>query len=265
MKTHHFLALLSAGILIATSLPAQTRLADSFDRYGYQVQAGDSAQCAYHYVDAGGGDLLALTAASENAPASDDGAVVVSLVAPFELYGVSTTSLVASSNGYLAAAPSLSEEDGGDFSADCPLPAIADNPQATQSRIDVYHADLDAEPNGGAMHAQYFPSCPRDSDTGMAEACTVVQWSDWALRGQAGVLGMQAILYHSSFEVVLQYQSLDASLGSTATLGVQGPDAVSGIAAGCAGSRALTPAMAVCLFDPRFPPFGDRIFENGFD
>lgn len=257
-----------AALAMAGSVSAQPREASSFDHYGYQARFGDSAQCPYEYVDAGGGDLLTLTAASANAPASDDGAALVPLAAAFELYGVSLQTLVASSNGYLAAADALTTEDGADFSADCPLPAIADNAQAAQSRIHAYHADLDAEPNGGALHTQYFASCPRASDTGAAEACTVVQWRDWSLRGHSGSLNMQAILYHSSFEIVLQYQSLDSSLGSTATVGVQGPDAISGLATGCAGNRPLTPAMSVCLFDPRYPPgpsVVDLIFSDGFD
>ena len=167
----------------------------------------------------------------------------------------------------LAAANTLTTEDGA-TSVRLSLAAIADNVAAAQSRIYAYHADLDAAPNGGALHTQYFVSCPRASDTGVAEACTVVQWRDWSLRGQSGLLSMQVILYHSSFEIVLQYQSLDASLGSTATVGVQGPDAVSGLAGGCAGSRPLTAAMSVCLFDPRYPPGPaviDLIFSDGFD
>jgi hypothetical protein len=258
------LPLLIAAIAFAEFASAQPRGAASFDQYGYQVQVGDSAQCGYSYVDASGGDLLVLSAAPGSIPASDDGAARVPLALPFELYGVALDTLVASSNGYLAAADALATEDGADFSADCPLPAIADNAVAAQARIYAYHADLDAAPNG-ALHTQHFSTCPRASDTGIAEACTVVQWQDWSLRGQGGVLNMQAVLYHSSFEIALQYQTLDASLGATATLGLQGPDAVSGVAAGCAGSRPLAPAMSVCLFDPRFPPQSDTLFANGFD
>jgi hypothetical protein len=246
----------------------QARDAGSFDRYGYRHYDSATSQCTYAYVDASGGSVLGLTAASAMAPASDDGAAVVGLAAPFELYGNSINALVVSSNGYLAAADNLSIEDGGDFSADCPLPAIADNPAASQSRIYVYHADLDGAPNSGTIQTQYFANCPRPGEAGAAEACTVVQWQSWALRGQGGSLNMQAVLYHETFEIALQYQALDASLGSTATIGLQGSDAISGNAAGCAGSRPLLQVSAICLFDPRFPPqphVVDAIFADGFD
>ena len=187
-----------ALVSLLFSMAAHGRDAASFDSYGYQHLESGSAQCAYNYVDASGGSALNLTAASAMAPASDDGGAVLGLAAPFELYGNSTNSMIVSSNGYLAAANDLAVEDGGDFSADCPLPAIADNAAASQSRIYAYHADLDGAPNSGVIQARYFASCPRASDSGSDEACTVVQWQNWALRGQSGPLNMQAVLYHAS-------------------------------------------------------------------
>jgi hypothetical protein len=259
----------TALLALTVSMSAFARDAGSFDGYGYQHYQSASAQCGYQYVDASGGSLLSLIPASAMVPAGDDGAALLNLAAPFELYGVSGNALVASSNGYLAASNDLAHEDGGDFSADCPLPAIADNAAATQSRIYVYHADLDSAPNTGSMFSQYFASCPRTSESGIDEACTVVQWQNWALRGQSGTLDMEAVLYHATYEIALQYQALDASSGSTATIGTQSENAMSGNALGCAGSRSLTPATALCIFDPRFPPgsqgIADRIFSNGFE
>jgi hypothetical protein len=261
----------SSAALLALLLPlsAHARDSGSFDSYGYLNYESGSAQCGYQYVDASGGSLLNLTPASAMATASDDGAALLNLAMPFEFYGVSANTLIASSNGYLAIADDLAREDGGDFSADCPLPAIADNAAAAQSRIYVYHADLDGAPNTGSMLSQYFPSCPRTSDSGIDEACTVVQWQNWALRGQSGTLDMQAVLYHATYEIALQYQALDASSGNTATIGTQSDNATSGNALGCAGSRSLAPAIALCIFDPRFPPgsqgIADRIFSDGFE
>src|SRR5690606_5759790 len=105
-------------------------------------------------------------------------------------------------------------------------------------------------------------------ESGSDEACTVVEWQNWALRGQSGALDMQVVLYHTSFEIALQYQTLDASLGAAATLGTQGPNAISGNAYACRGSRPLAVASAVCLFDPRHlppSPITDSIFADGFD
>jgi hypothetical protein len=261
----------TVSLLAVTAAHAQRSAPSSFDSFGYQAVDSSGAQCSYSYVDASGGDILNLTAASNaaNAPtANDDGGAVVSLSAPFQLYGVSQNSLVASSNGYLAAATDLTQEDGGDFSQDCPLPAIADNVVATQARIYAYHADLDGTPNNGTMYTQFYASCPRASDSGNAEACTVVQWQNWAMRGQTGTLNMEAVLYHTTFEIALQYQTLDASLGSTATIGTQSNNATSGNAYACGGASHNTdrifangfdvvsrvPAMAVCFFDPRYLP-----------
>ena len=260
------LLMLSAASLLAVSAAhAQRSIPSTFDSYGYRAFDSSGPQCGYGYVDASAGSLLSLTAASGAAAASDDGGAVVNLVAPFQLYGVSGNSLVASSNGYLAAASDLGAEDGCDFSGDCPLPAIADNAAASQTRIYAYHADLDGAPNVGSMYAQYFATCPRAGEFGVPEACTVVQWQSWAMRSQTGVLNMEAVLYHTTFEIALQYQTLDASLGATATIGTQSNNATSGNAYGCGGSRPLAPAMAVCFFDPRYVPVQiDRIFANGF-
>jgi hypothetical protein len=269
MSGKKWLALVAALLALLFTISASARDAGSFDLYGYRHNESSSAQCGYQYVDASGGSLLSLTPTSAMATASDDGAALLNLAMPFEFYGVSKNALVASSNGYLAAADDLAREDGGDFSADCPLPAIADNATAAQSRIYVYHADLDGAPNGGSMLSQYFASCPRTSESGIDEACTVVQWQNWALRGQSGTLDMEAVLYHATYEIALQYQALDASSGSTVTIGTQSDNATSGNALGCAGSRPLVPAAALCIFDPRFPPGSqgivDRIFSDGFD
>lgn len=264
-----FRGILALPLLLA-ALPtgAQQRGNGSFDAYGYAAYDSSAAQCSYSYIDASAGSALTLTAAGA-AAAADDGGAAVHLAAPFQLYGTDATALVASSNGYLASAADLSVEDGGDFSADCPLPAIADNAAASQARIYVYHGDLDGAPNGGAMFSQYYASCPRASDSGIAEACSVVQWHNWALRGQSGTLEVEAVLYHTTFEIALQYGSLDAGAGSGVTIGTQSHNATSGNAYGCGGSRTLAPHTAACLFDPRYPPgslgLPDEIFRNGFD
>ena len=52
------LRVLIAAFAIAGSVSAQPREASSFDRYGYQASFGNSAQCPYDYIDAGGGNRL---------------------------------------------------------------------------------------------------------------------------------------------------------------------------------------------------------------
>jgi lysyl endopeptidase len=261
MKTSIRLLACSALIVALAPAIAYSRGPATFDQYGYQIHDSTGAQCSYNYVDASGGALLGLTA-SGAALAPDDGGSVVNLGAPFEFYGNATSTLVASTNGYLAAASSLAEEDGGDFSNDCPLPALADNAAAMQARIMVYHDELDGTGSGN-MHYQYFSNCPRAAESGVSEACSVVAWDQWTRIGSSGALAFEAVLYHTSFEIALQYQSLDASAGNAASIGLQNSSATSAAIHGCNGSKVLSAPTAVCFFDPRSPQ--DTIFSNGFE
>ena len=99
--------------------------------------------------------------ASDSDPAEDDGGAAIALAAPFELYGQPATTLVMSSNGYLALAPSLAAEDGGDFSNDAALPAIPDNARGVAARILAYHDDLSGFDTAGSGLYEYFATCPR--------------------------------------------------------------------------------------------------------
>lgn len=259
--------LLPALLLAATAAQAQRALPSVHDAYGYRVYDSAGAQCPASYVDTSGGTALALSASSGSASAADDGGAQVTLAAPFQFYGQPVTSIVASSNGYLAPGADFSQEDGGDFSNDCPLPAIADNPVATMARIYVYHDELAG--TSGTLNNQYFATCPRASDSGIAEACTVFTWSGWTRTGSGGALNAQAVLYHGTHEIALQYAGFDASAGAGATIGLQSTNATSGMAYGCNGQRTLAAPLAVCWFDPRYPPGSqgvvDTLFANGFE
>jgi hypothetical protein len=259
--TKHSASLGIVLLLAAASAGAQ-RTIGSFDAYGHVLYSSPDNRCPYSYVDATSGTALTLVAANPNSTASDDGGASISLAAPFTFYGDPAGSWVASSNGYLAVGAGLADEDGGDFSADCPLPAIADNPLASQARIYVYHADLDGTPYGGNLYTQYFVNCPRPSVLGSNEACTVVQWRNWAEIGHSGPIDMEAVLYHPSSEIVLQYRSLAAD--ADGTIGIQSRNATSGYAYACRGSRPLVPAMAVCFFPPNQAP-EPSILKDGFE
>lgn len=252
----------------AAAVHAQRAPADAVDAYGYTWLDSGAAQCPLQSVDVGGAPPLALAAASGDYGARDEGAAPVALSAPFELFGTAATALVASSNGYLAAADDVAAENGADYRSACPLPAIGVNGPAAQKRIYVYHDDLDGDLGNGGMRAQYFARCPRASDSGADEACTVVDWDGWGSTAAAG-LSMQAVLYHTSWEIALQYRSLDPSAGAHATVGVQDPANGWGAAARCGGARPIPAPGAICLFDPRFPPGSlggaERIFKDGFD
>lgn len=235
-------------------LPAGAqRPAASFDAYGYQLFDQDDAECAYQFVDVAGSGAPVTLTASGAGPARDDGGAVVALAADFELYGDALSSLVMSSNGYLAPAASLANEDGGDFSNDAVLPAIPENEPATVARIMVFHDELSGEAAGGTTRSEHFAVCPRPSGAMAGEACTVFQWSGWGFLALPGTFDAQAILYHTSFAISLQVD-LGGLVHGGATLGIQSSNA--GLALQYLPAAALTGTTAVCLFEPRFPPGG---------
>jgi len=221
------------------------------DTFGYGVHYG-SPECPFHFIDISDtGTPLTLTASGDDA-ASDEGGGVLTLLQPFELYGESITDLVVSANGYLAAAASLAKEDGGDFSNDCPLPAIPGNESGAVARIFVYHADLSGNDSGGTIYSQFFTSCPRDSDALTGEACTVVQWHQWGFAFESGTLEAQALLYHQSSQIVIQVGTNDGP-DSRATVGLQDREARSTALFACDTPPVAPAGTAVCFLDPRFP------------
>jgi hypothetical protein len=243
-------------------------LPDAPDRWGYETRTSPDASCPFQYVDlALSGQALTLVAAGDAAPAGDDGGAALALALPFEFYGDSATSLVASSNGYLAPGATLDAEDGGHWRGDCPLPAIPDNARASFGRIHALAGDL-AQGSAGQLLAEHFGDCPRPSGTGLAEPCTIVQWRNWTRLGHSDTLDFQAVLYHHSWQVALQYQALPVVPDLPGfTVGLQDHGAASGTAVGCGAGIPVPAASAVCLFDPRFPPGGadDLIFGHGFE
>jgi len=258
----------SLGFLAATTAVAQTRSNANHDAYGYSVADSSLATCPAQFVDiASQGVALALSSDDNAVAAADDGGGALTLSAPFELYGAAVPSVVVSSNGYIAAAADLSEEDGRDFSNDCPMPAVPDNPHAQARRIAVYHDELDGQASSGQVLSNYFATCPRPAASGAIEACTVVQWDNWRKLGDAATLRFEAILYHASFEISLQYHDVDASQGASASVGLQDPAAGTAAVYGCNGSVPIAASHAVCFFDPRFLPgsANDTIFANGFE
>jgi hypothetical protein len=258
------LALLHASACLAGTAPraALTQL----DGYGHFGSA-DPALCAYSPVNVDSGTTLTLTAASPNAPALDDGAAQFALSQPFSFFGSEYDSLVVSSNGYLAFAGDTAEEDGGDFSNDPYLPAVPDNAAFATARIFAYHDELSGEGAGAALAQQYFASCPRASGVIAGEACSVVRWKNWTRLGDTQPITVEAVLYHASAAVALQYSAVDASTGASACVGLQSRNAEDGGAWTCDGTRAVSAGSAVCFFDPAHLPgsSNDAIFADGFE
>jgi hypothetical protein len=221
------------------------------DRYGYRMVDATSPDCAFGWVDAAtGGELLALAPAG-TAPAHDEGGAVVTLAAPFEFYGAPADAWVVSSNVYLAAAASLGADNGGDFAADAVLPAIPGLAPGVPARIAVWHDDAAGE--SGAVYQRHFPTCPRPSEALGSEPCTVVAWEAWSRAGGGAPLDAEVVLYHASFEIVLQIRPGGVTLAG-GTVGIQ--DATASDALQYRPELGLDQDTAVCLFEPRFPAGG---------
>ncbi|GAB2494705.1 hypothetical protein [Arenimonas alkanexedens] len=245
---------LALAAAIAVGLQARERANGGADLYGYTLAGSEvGTDCTYDYVDLGEGAAVLSLQAGHPGAASDDLAAVLHLAAPFEFYQLPNSALVVSANGYLAAADSLAREDGADFSNDCSLPARADNAAAVQNRIYVYHDDLRAQAGGSIRHA-YFPTCPRASAVDVAEDCTVIEWNRFeraAPLRSSQPLRAQAVLYHQSHAIALQFASVDDSRGAQATIGLQGLDGRTARQAGCDKLDQIKSRQAMCFFDPR--------------
>lgn len=250
------LKLASLVLAAAVAVGLQAREHANSHLYGYALSdTSADPDCRYDFVDLGPAGRPLAMAPARAGTAGDDRAAVLTLAAPFEFYQAPTLSLVASDNGYLAIADSLEREDGADFSNDCGLPVRADNPVASQDRIYLYHDDLRPQA-GGVVKQAHFGHCPRTSAAGAPEACTVVEWSGFERAGplrSSQPLHAQAVLYHGSHEIALQYASVDDSLGSQATVGLQGFDGRIAREAGCNAPRQVRPRHSVCFRDPRHP------------
>lgn len=268
------LSLAAASLLLPSLARSQSRplTFPVSDLHGYTAYRSESpaiVECSSSFVDISATGAPVSFTASGADPALDDGGAVLALAAPFELYGRSLTTLVVSTNGYLAASGSLSADSGGDFSGDCPLPAVPDPAPGAPGRLAVLHADLSGADTlgpgvNGVAYTQHFPSCPRPSEAYGGEPCTIVQWQDWAVRGVSGTFSFQAVLYHHSFEVVYQYGAGTPAAGPT--VGLQSPDARFGLAPYCPAPTSPLADSALCLFDPRFPtggPTADLSVELG--
>jgi hypothetical protein len=243
---------------------AQRVSAPAEDAYGYRLLRAPDARCAANWISLDAGQALPLVAAGE-ASADDDGGARIALPLAFEFYGLPREAAVLSSNGYLAFVDAERDEDGGDWRAHCPLPAIPDNAIASFARISALQQDLELG-SGGELQWQHFETCPRQSARG-DEACTVMQWVGWERRGVPGLLDFQIVLYHGSWEIALQYATLDAVAAANALIGLQDDGASSAAMASCGAVEPAASGSAICFFDPRFPA-GEReplIFIDGFE
>ncbi len=248
------IALLAGELFAEQTLAARSARPPDADRFGYLLFDQDAVECGFDFVDIAASGEAVWFSASGAVSAEDDGGAVIVLGEAFEFYGEPVTSLVMSTNGYVAAASTLAAEDGGDFSNDERLPAIPDNVIGTPARLMAYHDDLSGFGTGGAAYSQYFVDCPRPSEARGAEACTVLQWSDWGDSTGGDPFHAQVVLYHSSFEIAFQIRPGATPL-SGGTIGIQDARADSASQYRDTGA-VLANDAAICLFEPRYPSGG---------
>ncbi|KFN50292.1 hypothetical protein P873_06350 [Arenimonas composti TR7-09 = DSM 18010] len=237
------------AVAMAVGLQAREKLATVDQAYPYRVADSVRGGCGFDYIDLDGhASPLPLAITGDDA---DDTGALLTLREPFELYQRPSPSLVVSGNGYLAAVDALAADDGSDFANACPEDVGRRPPGG--SRILVYHDDLRARPGGGVRHA-WFPSCPRASDSGEPEPCTVIEWNGYERVSplpSSRPLQAQAVLYHRSHEIALQYASVDDSHAASATIGVMGLEGRAARSASCNLEQRTLARSSVCFFDPR--------------
>ena len=115
------------------------------------------------------------------------------------------------------------------------------------------------------MATRFVSGHPRPSLSPSPESCTVVEWNRFERAEpipSTRPLRVQAVMYHASQAIALQYASVDDSQASQATIGVQGFDGRAATQAGCNVRRQVAAGQAVCFFDPRHRP-SERIARLG--
>ena len=227
-----------AGFAVAGAAAASKRLAGP-DAFGYAARDSAEGFCAFQELD------ISATGTLLEPDDSDDGGVEVELAdgQPFDFYGAPLSRVTMSTNGYLAADP---DDDGGDFSNDCPLPRPLGG---DARRIAPLHDDLVLE--GGLFH-QHFDACPRPQGAGTeVQPCDVFQWEDMRYFSVTGDrFDFQAILYRESFDLVFQYGPGDPRRGDRSTTGIQNAGGDVGLTYACNERDTLAPNAAVCIFHP---------------
>ncbi len=141
-------------------------------------------------------------------------------------------------------------------------------PSAIEARrLAVWHNSLDGSLHAGQLLSDFHGACPRAAESRITEPCTVIEWRDWGRVGRSDTLGFEAILYHTTGQIVLQYAATGTA--GTPTVGLQDRHARTGGTFACGGANVPADGSAICLFDPRYPSGShglvDPLFRDGFD
>jgi uncharacterized repeat protein (TIGR01451 family) len=259
-KKTRLVAVMLVSLLIASTVfareikdpnPPQTGTSKSVstpsggpDSFGYTFADSQEASCqANAIIDISGTGTFVID--------GDDTGAPVTLGAPFSFYGANVTQLAMTSNGYLSTDLT---DDGPDLSNDCPLPA----PPSTGGggRLYPLHDDLILETGVGSAFYQFFANCPRPSDRcATNEACSVFMWDDVAHFGDEGITwDVNAILYHTTNDIVYIVGAGNLEAGSGSTTGIQNVGATIGLTYACNTAASMPNGRNVCIFNPASVP-----------
>lgn len=208
------------------------------DAYGYLfIDSLEPGGPAYGWVDISGTGTALGT--------GDDSAYTANLSAPFNFYGTDYSSLRMATNGYLSTDPT---DNGPDLSNDCvPFPVAPST--GGGGRFYVLHDDLNVSATySGNMYTQYFASCPRPSDALAGEPCTVCQWHNTIHFGGSVPFDFEAILYHTSGDIVYQFGPGNPETGSGSTTGIMDPTYTIGLKYACDTAGSIPDNLAVRFY-----------------
>ncbi|MFC3194195.1 hypothetical protein ACFODZ_08070 [Marinicella sediminis] len=210
------------------------------DIFGYTGTDSNSGACTSQFID--------ITGTGANIITGDDAGAPVTLGAPFNFYGTVYTDLALTTNGYISTDVT---DAGPDLSNDCPLPATP----STGGGARMYPLQDDLITNGGVYY-EYFPVCPRPSDTFVDTlGCHVVQWDGVEHFGGGGeVFGFEAILYDLSWEIVFVQGTGNPEAGSGSTTGIQNDGATDGLTYACDTAASVPASSAQCFIHPNPDP-----------
>jgi hypothetical protein len=214
------------------------------DAFGYTVSDSSGAACGVQFID--------ISATGTSVLVGDDVASgPITLLSPnsFDLYGVALTSIEMISNGFL----SPDGASGGDFSNDCPIPAVPST--GAGARIYALHDDLDLEAGIGQGFFQYFATCPRPSDQFPTAnlGCHVFQWDEVEFfpgGTAANAFDVEVILYDDSYEIVVQHDGRNSETGGGSTTGLQDTTASIAEMYACDTAASIPANSAQCFVHP---------------
>jgi lysyl endopeptidase len=221
------------------------------DSFGYRMVDETSGVCPYNFVDLAAEPTLSLVG---NPNAADDGRAANPLAlgpggAGVPFYGTTVTSVVMSTNGYLATSTS---DDGRSLTNTCGVSA------ADGGRINVLYDDHVVN-SGGGLRYRYFASCPRPGDAGAGLGCAVFQWTNLRLfeggSSSTASAEFQTLVYDNG-QIVNQYRQPDARSGGQATVSIQNAAGTVGLQYACNTPGSVPAGRAVCAFPPGALPRG---------